>query len=102
VGELADLQRQHVLEPDFNGNRIHLRPDLLTAQPIALSLICSHKQCTVAWQPEAQRFECPCHKGQYDAQGQVLAGKPKAPLRQFRVEIRNGTQIWVLNESPVS
>ena len=64
---------------------------------VAFSLTCSHKRCTVAWQPAAQEFACPCHEGRYDAVGNVIDGPPPAPLRRFRHEIRNG-EVWLLNE----
>jgi len=44
------------------------------------SSTCSHLACNVIWQEEAGVFECPCHSGRFDAEGQPLAGPPTRPL----------------------
>lgn len=46
----------------------------------ALSSACTHLGCRVGWNAEADRFECPCHKGAYDRDGRVVSGPPPAPL----------------------
>jgi Rieske Fe-S protein len=46
----------------------------------ALSSVCTHLGCRVAFDAESKRFACPCHGGFYDVQGQVVAGPPPAPL----------------------
>jgi nitrite reductase/ring-hydroxylating ferredoxin subunit len=67
-------------------------------QPYALLLTCTHKQCTVRWLPEQREFKCPCHQGRYNARGQVISGRPPAPLMQLQVEQR-GPDVWVLNKA---
>jgi len=44
----------------------------------------------------AQSFGCPCHGGQYDAEGNRTAGPPVRSLDRFTFSIRNGNLI--LNE----
>jgi hypothetical protein len=34
----------------------------------------------VIWQEGAKIFECPCHSGRFDADGQPIAGPPTKPL----------------------
>ncbi|MBI3091590.1 MAG: ubiquinol-cytochrome c reductase iron-sulfur subunit [Candidatus Tectomicrobia bacterium] len=56
--------------------------------PRALSLVCTHLGCSVRWQPKEGRFVCPCHRGIFDADGNVLAGPPPAPLERLRVQVQ--------------
>ncbi len=44
------------------------------------SSTCSHLACNVIWQEETGVFECPCHSGRFDAEGQPIAGPPSRPL----------------------
>jgi Rieske Fe-S protein len=34
----------------------------------------------VIWQEDAKIFECPCHSGRFDSNGQPIAGPPTKPL----------------------
>ena len=40
-------------------------------------------------------FACPCHGGQYDEQGQRIAGPPIRPLDRFQWEIKNSDELWI-------
>ncbi len=59
---------------------------------VAYSAICTHQQCTVAYQPPTERLACPCHGGVYDpAKGAAVeSGPPPRPLPKIRVEVRDG------------
>lgn len=84
---------------DFNDEAVFVGLDA-QGQPYALSLICTHKQCTVRFKPDLGEFRCPCHQGRYDAQGRVLAGKPPRPLARLGVRIENGVvQVWAEPEA---
>jgi Rieske Fe-S protein len=37
---------------------------------------CPHLGCRVHWEPEHERFFCPCHQGVFDAAGVATAGPP--------------------------
>ena len=50
----------------------------------ALSLICTHAGCTVTYRGSSG-FNCPCHGGRYDVNGNVLSGPPPSPLPQYTV-----------------
>ena len=52
------------------------------------SSTCSHLACNVIWQRETRTFECPCHSGKFDVEGQPVAGPPTRPLKEldYRVE----------------
>ena len=56
----------------------------------ARSLLCTHQGCTVRWDDAAQLYRCPCHKGTYDASGNVVSGAPTRPLDSYPFVIENG------------
>lgn len=63
---------------------------------VAYSSVCTHLSCTVLWNREEGRIDCPCHDGQFDPRdGRVLAGPPLRPLP--RIELVEGTDaIWAV------
>jgi cytochrome b6-f complex iron-sulfur subunit len=61
---------------------------------VALSAVCTHLGCVVAWQEQANEFLCPCHGGRFSAVGQVLAGPPPSPLETLAVEL-DGDQLKI-------
>jgi menaquinol-cytochrome c reductase iron-sulfur subunit len=58
--------------------------------PFVLSPVCTHMGCNVVWNSEKQRFLCPCHGGQYLADGRNVAGPPPRPLDRLPVRVENG------------
>ncbi len=50
---------------------------------IARSLWCTHMGCEVTWDESASRYRCPCHGGEFDAQGEPAGGPPKTALRRL-------------------
>ena len=43
---------------------------------VALSSVCPHLGCAVHWEPQNDRFFCPCHNGAFDASGKATEGPP--------------------------
>ncbi|RMD96407.1 MAG: ubiquinol-cytochrome c reductase iron-sulfur subunit [Calditrichaeota bacterium] len=62
--------------------------------PVVLSATCTHMGCNVAWNTAEKKFKCPCHGGEYNLQGQVIAGPPPRPLQKLQVKVEND-QLWV-------
>jgi len=56
----------------------------------AIRTVCTHLGCAVFYRPEQQIFECPCHQGFFDAQGNPIGGPPQRPLERYPVEVRAG------------
>ena len=44
---------------------------------VATALRCTHQGCAVTWKPGAERYECGCHGGVFDAEGHPTAGPPR-------------------------
>ena len=47
-------------------------------QSFAINSVCTHLGCVVPWNASENKFICPCHGSQYDANGKVVRGP--APL----------------------
>ena len=58
---------------------------------ITYSNVCTHLSCRVTWHPDRQLFICPCHDGQFNEQGDVVAGPPPRPLDRYENKIEDGT-----------
>jgi len=54
---------------------------------VAFSSGCTHLGCLINWHRTENTFMCPCHGGQYDMQGNVVAGPPPAPLTRLPLKI---------------
>jgi len=60
---------------------------------LALSTTCPHLGCQVHWEPQNNRFFCPCHSGVFDPSGKALAGPPAdggQKLPHFPLRMDNG------------
>lgn len=60
---------------------------------IALSGVCPHLGCMVNWEPQNNRFFCPCHNGAFDPSGNPTQGPPHAShqtLSRFPLKVENG------------
>jgi glycine/D-amino acid oxidase-like deaminating enzyme/nitrite reductase/ring-hydroxylating ferredoxin subunit len=50
-----------------------------------LSPTCTHMGCLVSFNPAEKSWDCPCHGGRYDLEGQVLCGPPRKNLKQILI-----------------
>lgn len=60
---------------------------------IAMSSVCPHLGCQVHWEPQNDRFFCPCHAGAFDPLGNPIAGPPKdadQPLTRYPLKTESG------------
>ncbi len=64
---------------------------------VAFSQKCTHLGCVVYFEPDEDRWHCPCHEGNFEAAtGAVISGPPTRPLGRIDVEIRDDGMIWAL------
>lgn len=52
---------------------------------IALSSICTHEGCTVAYTPSTGTIQCGCHGSQFATTGSVINGPAALPLQAYPV-----------------
>ena len=57
---------------------------------LVISTVCSHLGCSVYYHSEENIFECPCHQGFFDGEGNPVSGPPQRPLDRYPAEIRDG------------
>jgi nitrite reductase/ring-hydroxylating ferredoxin subunit len=70
-----------------------LGPEPTAEQFLALSSTCPHLGCRVHWEPQNNRFYCPCHNGVFDPSGKAISGPPAdagQSLPEYRLVIENG------------
>lgn len=70
---------------------------LTATDVVAFSQKCTHLGCVVYYEPDEQRWHCPCHEGNFEAAtGAVISGPPTRPLGRIDVEVRDDGMIWAL------
>jgi Rieske Fe-S protein len=57
---------------------------------IALSPICPHLGCQIEWHPDRSEFLCPCHKGVFTKEGQVVSGPPPRGMDELPSKVLAG------------
>src|SRR5660398_223206 len=67
---------------------------LADGTPKAFYLACTHFGCIVTWRPDEEIFYCPCHAGEFAADGTVVAGPPPSPLVELHV-VQEGDDLFV-------
>jgi Rieske Fe-S protein len=56
----------------------------------AVSAICTHMGCVVAWNAAERSWDCPCHGSRFDVEGRVLHGPATRALEP--VEVRRSIE----------
>lgn len=57
---------------------------------IVLSAICPHLGCSVSWQQGQDKFVCPCHGGEFKADGLHILGPPPRAMDSLPTQQANG------------
>jgi cytochrome b6-f complex iron-sulfur subunit len=53
---------------------------------LALSSVCTHNGCTIAYDHGSGNLPCPCHGSIFSTTGSVLNGPAESSLRKYEVE----------------
>lgn len=51
----------------------------------ALSPVCTHLKCDVAWNSAERSWDCPCHGSRFAVDGRVLNGPAREPLQELEL-----------------
>ncbi len=60
-------------------------------QLIVLSAICPHLGCSVGWHAQQDKFICPCHGGEFKADGLHILGPPPRAMDRLPTQVKSGT-----------
>ena len=83
--------KQYVIDYPLYGKPVSKKIFIVNTgkELFALSASCTHLGCLVSWYRPENRFRCPCHSGQYDIMGDVVAGPPPAPMKRLSLKIEH-------------
>lgn len=87
--ERLDVSRR--VRVEWRGDPVEVRQT--PAGPAARSLLCTHFGCPLAWDESRRRYVCPCHAGQFDEDGQPVAGPPNRPLAEVPLRVVGGEAV---------
>jgi len=60
-----------------------------TLSEYGLNAICTHLGCVVPWNAGENKFICPCHGSQYNAEGKVVRGPAPLSLALTHVNVQD-------------
>ena len=66
----------------------------------AISAVCPHLGCIVGWNAAENKFICPCHGSQFDAEGNVTNGPARSGLSRVTVAVKDD-QVRLVDREPV-
>lgn len=84
IKSLNDLQPDHGIVGEFSGKKVAVYKDM-EGTISALSPVCTHTHCIVDWNNAEKSWDCPCHGGRFDTNGNVLTGPPRKNLEQIKL-----------------
>lgn len=97
IGNVSDFDMNAVY-PFRNGKFYLVR--LKDGGFIAMSLKCTHLGCSVIWDENDKRFNCPCHSSSFDIYGNVIDPPAPRALDMYPVIIEDG-RLLVNIASPI-
>jgi nitrite reductase/ring-hydroxylating ferredoxin subunit len=60
-----------------------------------VSAVCTHIGCTVRWNAELNRWECPCHGSNFNNEGIRITGPARNPLPWYSVSLTPDGRLFV-------
>merc|ERR1712100_539804 len=79
-----------LLAGDNNGDPTYIFSTDDGIKDFACDAVCTHLGCVVPWSNANNKFICPCHGSQYDAQGMVVHGPAPLSLALAHTSTANG------------
>ncbi|WP_170852481.1 FAD-dependent oxidoreductase [Blastococcus sp. DSM 46786] len=84
-GSPADLERGEAAVLEVEGEQTAAYRDEQGTLH-AVSSVCTHMACTVAWNDGEKSWDCPCHGSRFTPDGDVLHGPASSPLPRRNVQ----------------
>jgi glycine/D-amino acid oxidase-like deaminating enzyme/nitrite reductase/ring-hydroxylating ferredoxin subunit len=81
---LASLAHDEAKVVKYEGEMLALYKDT-NGSIHALSPVCTHAKCIVAWNNAEKSWDCPCHGARYDVDGEVITGPAQRALRKVEL-----------------
>lgn len=81
ISELAELAPGEGKLVEYEGKKMALYKDE-ASRVIAISPVCTHAGCIVAWNDAEKSWDCPCHGGRFSPDGEVITGPPRTRLEK--------------------
>jgi Rieske Fe-S protein len=66
---------------------------------MALDDRCPHLGCRQKWNPERNRFECPCHGSEFDIDGNLMVGPATKAMPSLIVDSKEKDKVRLLDKS---
>lgn len=85
---LSELEGRPWVMVDLGGDRAPVLVTIESGAPLAISLRCTHRGCTV--EPGGTELECPCHGSRYTMEGKLLGGPAPRDLETYPVRQQDG------------
>lgn len=89
VKKLVKVERRDGWRKTVSEKAVYVYRDA-HGQLCTLSSVCPHLGCSIAWHDDKDRFICPCHNGQFTADGRLLSGPPPRRMDQLESLIKDG------------
>ncbi|CAK0779532.1 hypothetical protein CVIRNUC_004795 [Coccomyxa viridis] len=80
----------HSLVQGLKGDATYLVvTDQGEIEKYGINAVCTHLGCVVPWNDNENKFKCPCHGSQYNAEGKVVRGPAPLSLALAHADINN-------------
>jgi len=83
--EFAELAPGEAKVTKYNGEKLALYKDE-NGELHAVSPVCTHMKCSVAWNSAEQSWDCPCHGSRFSYEGKVLTGPADHDLEKIEIK----------------
>lgn len=83
IDTLKDLPKESGKIVSFNEEKLALYKDK-KGKVTLLNPVCTHAGCIVNFNAIEKSWDCPCHGGRFDIEGNILCGPPRKNLTKHR------------------
>ncbi len=64
-----------------------------TIASYGINAVCTHLGCVVPWNASEEKFVCPCHGSQYNAEGKVVRGPAPLSLELVHANVNDSDKV---------